>query len=209
MVDQLLRLGMQNITIVDNGSSFPPLLAYLESIAGEVAVMRLTKNKGPHYVFTNRQHYRLLPNLFCLTDPDLEFNPDLPSGFLKQLIDLTEEYRVGKAGFSLDISEPEKMVNAEFKIAGKKYKIWEWESQFWKNPLPSKAGGDRAYRASIDTTFAVYNKKFFDPKSPFDGIRVSGRFTCRHLPWYVDQRLPADEEAYYKRGNEYSYYLRG
>jgi hypothetical protein len=208
MVDQLIRLTMSNVTIVDNGSSFSPLLAYLESMAGEVAVVRLSENKGPRFVFTDRHHYTSLPNYFCLTDPDLEFNRHLPDDFLTRLVDLTEQYRVGKAGFSLDISEPEKMVNEELKIGRMKYKIWEWETQFWKNPLPWDDGDDKAYRASIDTTFAVYNKKFFDPNSPFDGIRVSGRYTCRHLPWYVDTRLPADEEAHYEKDNRFSNYLR-
>jgi len=209
MVDQLLRLGMYNVIVVDNGSSFVPLLTYLESIAGQVSVVRLTENMGPRYVFTNRQHYMSLPNYFCLTDPDLEFNPDLPTDFLTHLIELTEEYRIGKAGFALDISDRVKMVNKEFTIRGKKYKIWEWESQFWRNPLPWEDSGDKAYRAPIDTTFAVYNKRFFDPRSPLGAIRVAGRYACRHLPWYVDKQLPADEGAYYRQGNKFSNYLLG
>jgi hypothetical protein len=149
-----------------------------------------------------------LPNYFCLTDPDLEFNPNLPSDFLGHLIELTEEYTVGKAGFALDISDRGEMVDEKFTIRGKKYKIWEWESQFWRTPLPSKHSDDKAYRAPVDTTFAIYNKKFFNPSRPTDGIRVAGRYTCRHLPWYIDRRLPADEEASYRQGAKFSNYLR-
>jgi hypothetical protein len=208
MVGQLLRLGMKNIIVVDNASSYPPLFTYLDSIEGQVFVVRKTENRGPRHIFENRRLYALLPTYFCLTDPDLEFNPDLPNDFLTHLIDLTDLYRVGKAGFALDISEREQMVNEEFTRGKKKYKIWEWESQHWKNPLPGRDRDDKAYRAQIDTTFAVYNKKFFDPRSPWDAIRVSSRYTCRHLSWYVNRQLPADEEAYFRQGNKFSSQLQ-
>jgi glycosyltransferase involved in cell wall biosynthesis len=208
MLDQLSPFGFQNIVIVDNCSDYPSLLSYLRSLEGQLTIIYQTENKGPRDVFIDENLFRLLPEYFCLTDPDLEFNAKLPSDFVARLISLTEAHRIGKAGFSLDISEPEDMRQEDFVIGEKNYKIWEWEAQYWLNPLPSDSADNPVYRAAIDTTFAVYNKKFFKPENPLDALRVAGDFTCRHLPWYRETQLPAAEEAYYRTKNKFSFYLR-
>jgi hypothetical protein len=63
------------------------------------------------------------------------------------------------------------------------------------------------YKARIDTTFALYNKRYFDPQEPLEAIRVAGRFTCRHLPWYRDSGLTTAEEAQYRASQKFSLYL--
>ena len=88
---------------------------------------------------------------------------------------------------------------------GKPYKIWDWEAQFWAHPL--EGGPDPIYKASLDTTFAVYNKKYFDPASFLEGVRIAGRYTCRHLPWYRDRHMPPEEEAFYRATAKFSYFM--
>jgi hypothetical protein len=205
MVDQLQRFGSKNIVLIDNASTYPQLLSYFQSVGDGVTIVREPENRGPRLLFTDPQIYSLLPNFFCLTDPDLEFNPDLPADFLAQLAALTEDLRVGKVGFRLDISDRELMVQEDFLIDGKPYKIWDWEAQFWAHPL--EGGPDPIYKAEIDTTFAVYNKKYFDPTSYREAVRIAGRYTCRHLPWYRDRGLPPEEEAYYRATARFSYYM--
>ncbi len=39
-------------------------------------------------------------------------------------------------------------------------------------------------------------------------VRVGGNFTCRHLPWYRDNRLPPEEEAFYRSTARDSFYLK-
>jgi hypothetical protein len=206
MVDQLLGLGMRNIIIIDGGSTFPPMLSYLGGLPDSITLIRLTENAGPRHLFREPSNYALLPDYFCLTDPDLQFNHDLPADFLAGLIEATQKYQIGKAGFSLDISDRDTMVADDLAFGARKFKIWEWEAQFWERPLSLTAGGDQIYRAGIDTTFAVYNKKYFDPASFLDAVRIGGRYTCRHLPWYRDKRLPADEEAYYRATARFSFF---
>ncbi|MFN2509382.1 MAG: FkbM family methyltransferase [Chthoniobacterales bacterium] len=205
MVEQLVRVGLQNITIVDNGSSYQPLLDYLDSVEGQFTVLRHNTNHGPRHFFRSAEFYEKLPQCFCLTDPDLALNPNLPADFVEHLTALVQQYRIGKAGFSLDISEPHRMRPELFQIGEQRYRIWEWEAQFWQTPL-NTAGQDPAYRALIATTFAVYDKTFFRPETPFEAIRVAGRYTARHLPWYLDQQLPPEEAAYYRATSSYSYY---
>mgnify|MGYP006360702291 FL=1 len=50
LVDFLIKNEYTNIVIVDNDSSYPPLLKYFEEIKKEVAIHRLKTNEG-HMVF--------------------------------------------------------------------------------------------------------------------------------------------------------------
>ncbi len=206
MVSQLRRYGFEEIIAIDNASSFPPLLDYLSQSSRDLSVIRLEENKGPHNLFLDPKNLLSLPDHFCITDPDLELNPSLPEDFVYELISLTEKYRVGKAGLALDISDWSKMRHEKFRIGAADYQIWEWEAQFWKNPIGFTSTGDEVYSAAVDTTFAVYNKRFFDPADHLKGVRVGGKYTCRHLPWYKDRIVPPEEEAFYRASQKFSYY---
>lgn len=206
MVDQLVSIGLRNLVIVDNASEFPPLLELLEELEATHSVIRNAENTGPRQLLRDAPFYESLPQHFCITDPDLAFHPELPSDFIQRLIDLTEAHQIGKAGFALDISEPEKMIQTAYQIGEERCRIWEWEAQFWQTPIEA-AAEDPAYRALIDTTFAVYNKAFFRAERPLEAIRVAGRFTARHLPWYREHQLPPDEAAFYRATSRHSFYV--
>jgi len=206
MVDQLTRLGFGNVVVIDNDSTFPPMLSYLERLPESVSLIRLQQNRGPRDLFSDPTNYAQLPDYFCLTDPDLQFNPDLPADFLGDLIEATETHRIGKAGFGLQISDHENMLQRKIPIGSREYWIWEWEEQFWKTPLSRTKSGDQIYRAEIDTTFALYNKRYFDPTYPdcLKAVRIADRLTCRHLPWYRDNLLTPDEKDYYRATARFS-----
>lgn len=206
MVTQLRALRLRNIIIVDNASTYPPMVECLSSLSRELSVVSLTENKGARHISLDEKTYALLPQYFCVTDPDLEFNAQLPSDFLVELVCLTEKHAVGKAGFSLDISDRSQLREDDFWIGGKEIKIWEWEEQFWQEPLERLNGEDQVYRAPIDTTFAVYNKKYLNRENPYEAMRVAGKYTCRHLPWYKETLLPEDEETFYRRTARFAYY---
>jgi len=194
--------------ILDNASTYGPMREFCAEVDsgmhGNARLLRLDCNAGPRAVWSNLQS---MPQFFCVTDPDLEFNPDLPGDFVRHLIDLTETYRVGKAGFALSLADRDLMLPARFRHCEGWMTIWEAEAKHWLAPLPDDPSiGDPLYRATIDTTFALYNKRYFDIEQPWDAVRVAGRYTCRHLPWYVDNGLPPGEEAFYRRATEFSYY---
>jgi FkbM family methyltransferase len=206
IVAQLRGFGFEEIIAIDNASTFPPLLDYLSQSSPDLSVIRLEENLGPHNLFLDPKNLLSLPDRFCITDPDLELNPALPDDFVYELMALTEKHRVGKAGLALNISDWSKMRHEKFRIGAADYQIWEWEAQFWKNPAGFTSTGDEVYSAAVDTTFAVYNKKFFDPADHLKGVRVGGKYTCRHLPWYKDRIVPPEEEAFYRASQKFSYY---
>ncbi|GAB0118765.1 hypothetical protein Acid7E03_28370 [Acidisoma sp. 7E03] len=208
MVEQLQALGLQNIVLVDNASEYPPMMSYLKEMSSHVQVVWQKENKGPRSIFQDPLNLSLFPQYFCVTDPDLLFNWNRPPDFLAQLVLLTEREKIGKAGFAIDISDPDSLRDDDFFVVDQTWKIWEWESKFWKEELPPTPSGDPVYKANIDTTFAVYNKAYLDPTDHFKAVRVGGTFTCKHLPWYKSNRLPPEEEAFYRKVATHSYYLR-
>ena len=207
MITQLRDRGQRKLIVIDNASTYSPMLKYLQKISRLVEIVRLKSNEGPKYIFANNIIYNSLPNYFCVTDPDLQLSKSLPPEFMIELASLTGRFGVGKAGFSLDISERAALRTGDFKVGNKHYKIWEWEAQFWKDEVGKTRAGDPIFRASIDTTFAVYNKKIFSTGNFLSAVRVAGNYLSRHLPWYKRNGLSAKEEAAYRREQRFSSYL--
>ena len=199
---------MSRIILVDNASTYPPMLEYLSAPEPGVTVVTQLENTGPRHVVLDPANLELLPRIFCVTDPDLMFNSEMPSDFVARLAALTETYSIGKAGLALAISDTEAMRQQDYAIGDRTWKVWEWEQQYWEYPIGATPNGDPVYRAVIDTTFAVYNKAYFKPEQYQQAIRVAGRYTCKHLPWYLDVGLPPTEEKFYRSHTKFSYYLR-
>jgi Glycosyltransferase 61/Glycosyl transferase family 2 len=207
MVEQLRARGLRRLILVDNASTYAPMREYLAAPGPGVTVIAQAENKGPHDAFLDPASLALMPQFFCLTDADLLLNPAMPEDFLAQLAALTESLSIGKAGLAIDIADRATMRQEDFLIVGQYRKIWDWEEQFWLEPLEPLPGGDPVFRAEIDTTFALYNKRFFDKSNFLKAVRVAGRYTCRHLPWYNDIGLPPEEEQFYRSHAQHSYYL--
>jgi glycosyltransferase involved in cell wall biosynthesis len=208
MLRQLRERKISNIILIDNNSSYPEMLGLLDSIRNDVRVIRLRRNHGPEYFFRNWLFYLRLPDIFCVTDPDLRFNPAMPPDFIDILKEATMKFNVGKAGLALDISDTGRLRPIRIAHGGKNYSISEWEAQFWKNQISVTRDGDPIYKAQIDTTFAVYNKAIFKKKDNHQAVRFAGRFTAQHLPWHIEVGLPKREEEFYRAtAQAYSWYF--
>lgn len=199
MVNQLSKYS-DNITIIDNNSTYPKLLSYYSDVY-KYKLDRLSSNMGPQN-FLNTS-FSNMPESFVYTDPDLLLNPNLPDNFLDVMIELSEKYKVYKVGFALDISDKENFTDRKYNGMD----IYTWESQFWKNKINND--NYELYSASIDTTFAIYNKKYYTGNFYDPSIRIAGNFTCKHIPWYRHHPLqPSDEElVWYKQGNNVSSWI--
>ena len=209
MVSQLRSLGFRRLVLMDGGSAYPRMRQFLTDPGEGVSVVALPENPGPHHLFRDPGTLALLPRLFCVTDPDLTFNSTMPADFLADLAALAIRERIGKVGLALDLSDRDAMRDERFRIGDRVWQIWEWEEQFWQDELePLRPGGDPVYRADVDTSFALYDKNFFEPERYTEALRVAGRFTCRHLPWYRNKELPKDEEDFYRSTSLFSYYFR-
>jgi hypothetical protein len=153
-----------------------------------------------------KEVYDSLPNLFCLSDPDLELSKNLPHDFINELLIISNEHRVGKVGPALEIPPINEVLHTHLFLDGKVVDIIDYEKQFWRNKVGKSQYDDDLYLTTLDTQFALYNKAFFDPANRYPAIRVAGRFTSRHLSQLKSNTIPAEEVEFYKSTTRYSYF---
>lgn len=186
LIHSLEIRGYYNIKIIDNNSTYPPLIEYYKTV--DYKVYRLNKNIGFKALWKTRVFYLHMFDYFCYTDSDLEIIEECPDDFMKVFYKyLKYNPDVHKIGFSLKIEDLPNHYN-------KKDEVIEWESKFKKNRVDGNF-----YIAPIDTTFALYRP--FSRKGKRDGsmkmIRTGFPYEMRHLPWYVNSNDLSQEEIYY------------
>lgn len=197
MVEQL-QPYTTNIYVIDNKSTYEPLIEYLKEIDGNKAsVLWMPENYG-HKVYERDEIIALGGEKYIVTDPDLLLNPNLPPNFIEILAELSDKYKTNKIGFALDITEN---INVKKKYNGKT--LPEHESSYWSQPVPDP--NYTLYRADIDTTFALINKKYYVKGALDNSIRVAGDFTCKHRPWLNDWETdlePGELDHYLNANNK-------
>lgn len=189
-IKQLINVNKKlekDIIIMDNKSMCPNTKKFL--LETKYKVILNVKNVGPwvtHY--QNAELYELLPEKFILTDPDLQLNPKLPSNFIEILSSLSDKFNTYKIGFSLDISDfDDKMYKNTYHLG---FNIYENEISFWSKKINDKTY--ELYQAPIDTTFSLIKKT----GNINIHIRIAGDFTCKHIPWYIDNPIYNIYETY-------------
>lgn len=209
MVSQLEKYT-SDIVIIDNDSQFQPLLDYYETDY-QYTLLRQSTNFG-HKVYKKETIANLLGGIFLLTDPDLQFHPNLPDDFIKTLLDISETFESGKVGFALFINSDE--IRTDIHHNGQT--IQEWEKQFWEQkidylPQPNL----EMYQAPVDTTFCLVNRKYMERRRGFgmgkrNCIRVAGHFTCLHIPWHKNfhEQLEKGEYEAFLENNTFSHWYK-
>ncbi|HCY64044.1 MAG TPA: hypothetical protein DHV59_14705 [Oxalobacteraceae bacterium] len=185
LIAWLKNAGHQRIIILDNGSTYGPMIEFLADFDGEV--IRLGKNLGHTALWQTPQLADIIRrDWFVYSDPDVVPLADCPSDAVSYLYDLLLRFpRFEKAGLGLKIDDlPD--------CFGMKKKVIQWESKQYRREV---APG--VFDADIDTTFALYR-----PNTPYcygPALRTLGAYQARHMPWYADSRNPTEEEQYYSK----------
>lgn len=186
LIDSLEARGYHNIWIIDNGSTYPPLLEWYRHCPYRLIL--LNENIGHISIFQLGIFRTFCNSYYAYTDSDLEICPECPADFMEKFISLLKKYpKVVKVGFSLRTDDlPDCYAN--------KKEVVEWESQFWRKEVEKGV-----YDAPIDTTFAVYRPHFVGGIVDFKDkhLRVAPPYSMRHLPWYADSLHPSEEDIYY------------
>lgn len=188
MCEYLAATGME-VIIMDNLSTYPPLLEWYRSCPYEV--IRMKKNHGHTVLWKTGLIDEFDDRYYCVSDPDLDLS-GIPTDYLDVLLTgLEANPDVYKAGFSLRIDDLPQ--NAYTK------KVIEWEKKFW-----TQKANASFMRADLDTTFALYSKDRDFGLLPPEGkefhwaVRSPEPYVCRHLPWYLTtEELERNEEENY------------
>lgn len=192
MAEQCVRLGLNPI-LLDNGSTYEPLLEWLERCP--YTVIRVGANAGC-YGFWNEKRHHDLTSPYIVSDSDLDLT-DVPDDAVDQLRwTLDENPDIAKVGLSLEIDDiPD---TYEFK-----QDVLQWEKPYWTVPR------GKHWLAGVGATFALYDpaRNAILDKNFYSAIRLDRPYTARHLPWYLDFDQLSDElRFYYSRCDDLAYW---
>mgnify|MGYP001179752610 FL=1 len=172
------------IWLIDNDSTYPPLLRYLDKSPHHV--MRLSHNLGHRSPWLSGAVQRNARGRhYIVSDADVVPDAGCPTDALDRFNRLLRRYRdIDKVGFGLRIDDlPEHYPHRDH--------VFEWEQRFWREEVEPGA-----FRAEIDTTFAMYR----EPGTPDHqrALRTGLPYVARHTPWYVDPNDLSEEDKYYR-----------
>jgi hypothetical protein len=194
LLDWLVGAGYRRIHVLDNRSTYPPLLRYYDEVdrthKGVIKKTTLEKNYGCRGILTENILDRFKPaGPYIYTDGDVVPDICCPDNLVEHLVSLLDANPdVCKAGLGLRIND---LPNS--------YKFREqvilWEGQHWRKPV-----GRGLFRAPIDTTFAVYRSGVGFALKP--ALRTGWPYLARHEPWYSDTSQPNDEERFYQQSSK-------
>lgn len=190
MVEWCQSHGLRPV-VIDNASTYPPLLAYYSTNPCEV--IRLNKNYG-HTVAWSKA-IRLPRERYIVTDPDLDMS-GVPDDFLEVMNRGLDLYPAApKCGLSLEINDLPSNEYTDF--------VKNWESDFWLRPLDGMY-----FDADVDTTFALYRAG--NHSHGYKAIRTNRPYTARHYCWYYTdmESIPEDERHYYQTANDSASYKK-
>ncbi|WP_414617741.1 hypothetical protein [Dyadobacter sp. 32] len=175
----------KNIIIIDNDSSYEPLLQFYSSCP--YRIIRLDQNMGYNALEKIALYDEVKSSYYVYTDSDVVPDTGCPLDFLEYFYTILQKHPlVQKVGFSLRIDNlPDHYRDKD--------KVIKWESQFYLTEISKDI-----YSASIDTTFALHRPlSYISKKGIFSMIRTAAPYTAWHMPWYNDSNNLSDEEKYY------------
>jgi hypothetical protein len=185
LVEWLEKAGMKNIYIIDNESTYAPLLEYYKKITHKVFF--IGENLGHLALWKSKVYNKFKSNYYIYTDPDILPSEECKDDFLQAMIGCFDKFPVAeKVGFALKIDDlPDHYRD--------KQKVIDWEKKFWENEVSKDI-----YDAPVDTTFALYRPYTDYSKRLVHAYRLGGKYCAKHLPWYEDSDHPTEENLYYK-----------
>lgn len=181
MVEDLFKMNSDaNITIIDNASTYPPLIEWYKEIEKDIKIIRHDINRGPWCFFYSHISSKVDSEYYIYSDADLELNPNMPYNWQEIMFDVLKRYE-RKASLALKLSDvPEGEL--------KKHITNHQQICWYKTEEPD------IYRAVTDMTFSMDAK---NKGYRYESMRLAGDFECRHIPWYLDFNNLPEEELYY------------
>ncbi|MFL5753385.1 MAG: glycosyltransferase family 2 protein [Bacteroidia bacterium] len=185
LIAKLESWGYRNIFILDNNSTFPPLLEYYKNTSCKV--IRLKENMGYMALWKSGCYTKFKSGYYVYTDPDVLPLDSCGEDFLLVMLDQLKKYpAIEKIGLALSVHDlPDHYALKE--------KVIAWEKPHWEKKIT-----EMIYDAPVDTTFALYRPLAKGNAEQCPAYRINGRYGAKHLPWYEDSANLSEEELYYQ-----------
>lgn len=199
LINSLEIRGYKNIFIIDNLSTYPPLLEYYKTCSYKVFLLK--ENIGMTALWKSGIYKQFKNNFFVYTDSDVVPIDECPDDFLLFFLKTLQKHKLArKVGFSLKIDDiPDHYAFKE--------RVITWEQKFYD----AFKRDDMLYWAPVDTTFALYRPrgKRKHANSNIEMYRTAYPYMVRHMPWYIDSNNPDEENRYYiERSNLSTYWTK-
>ena len=181
MVEHLLRMNPEeDIVIIDNGSTYPPLLQWYAEAGNAFEVV--SKGNIGHTALWTLGMQSTLGQYFVYTDSDIELDPEMPLNWKLQMINLIEKYEINKVGLSIRVDDIPDHYPLKEQVINQQARCWQDEVE------------PGVFRADTDTTFALYKNV---GANMYQSLRVARMgFKSRHTPFYLDFNSLSEEERY-------------
>ena len=174
-----------SILILDNASTYKPLLTYYESLESDnIQVIQFSKNN---------ELRKLLPmslalnqfDKYIVTDADLLPYPSTPDNLFEKMAQfLDDNPNINHVGPSLEIRD----IPDFYPL---RQDVMEWESQYWQNRHCS-----RSFKAEVDTTMGMYRRSSLVTKMN-SALRLDRPYTLKHVDWYLNPEKISEEHQFY------------
>jgi hypothetical protein len=203
-IECFVKNGFKNIIILDNGSTYPPLINFYNQISVHSnenvtpLVLYYNANRGPRYFHQLEIFRQICPFIHIFTDPDIGFDILAPN-YCSYLLELSHKYKMFKVGSALRLPTGDELKPDMYLSTGRgneKMSVQEWESQFWLDEVE-----EGVFKAPIDTTLHLFNPEYFNNSTAFiSGLRVALLgFQVKHLPWFKNDPVDIEEATFYKK----------
>jgi glycosyltransferase involved in cell wall biosynthesis len=187
MVEKLLELNEdEQIIIIDNGSTYPPLLEWYKNLTN--VDVRFFGNEG-HLALWATQLDKELGEYFVYTDSDIILPNDFPKVWKMIMYNQLNWNRglYDKVALAIHIDD----LPDHYRY---KNQVIRNEARWWLEKHDTKMF-DYLYKADTDTTFAMM-RNFGD--NCYKSLRIAKEdMMCRHYGWYLDLEKLDEEEKYY------------
>ncbi|MBA3680811.1 MAG: glycosyltransferase family 2 protein [Bacteroidetes bacterium] len=185
LINWLERNNYSNIIILDNDSTYAPLLEYYKTTKHKVIFLK--RNVGYMALWETEFFKNIKKGFYVYTDPDVIPNPFCPGNIVYKLYSVLSKYNsIEKAGAALKINDLPDQYD-------QKKNVLEWEKIYWEKHVEKNV-----FDAVVDTTFALYKPLAFGNAEMSKAYRVGGEYEFLHLPWYIDSNNLTEEEKYYR-----------
>jgi hypothetical protein len=193
LVEWLWNAGHGKIVVIDNGSTYEPLLEYYRerdykhpsNKPPRLSVI-YQENKGP-WTFWEDGYYKNSwypkeDGYYIVTDPDVCPSAECPNNLVEKMVEVFEKTNANKVGPSLRIDNlPDTFFNKKF--------VQDVEGVYGR-------AGAEFFPAMIDTTFALYKG---EAGITWDKhYRLGAPYKLEHRPWYENSNDLTPEERYYR-----------
>lgn len=189
----LCRAGMTQICVIDNGSTYPPLLDFYDSSAMDGIQLVRAANLGHEAIWKLGLHNRPAGQRFIYTDADILPDENCPLDIVRKMHEVADRFLpIGaKVGPAIRID------NIPVHFAQRDHMRF-CESDYWLRRYPE---GD-CWNAALDTTMAIYESGWerwpLVAQGGVQHVRLDFPYVVNHIPWFEDSANPSEEALYYR-----------